>query len=102
MDNIDNNHSNNNLFNEQNIDIKKNNEGITNLNINNIIENKISINNNDKMDNILELKNEEFNKNSNSNSEKEGLISHEISNKEKANIEYENILKKKIQKNYLK
>ena len=94
MDNIDNNHSNNNLLNEQNIDIKKNNEEISNLNINNIIDNKNSLNNNDKKDKILELKNEEFNKNSNSNSEKEVLIIHEISNKEKSNIEYENILKK--------
>ena len=93
MENNDNNHSNNNLLNEQNIDIKKNNEEISNLNINNIIDNKNSLNNNDKKDKILELKNEEFNKNSNSNSEKEVLISHEISNKEKSNIEYENILK---------
>ena len=93
MDKNDNNHSNNILLKEQNLDFKNKNEEISNLNINNIIEKKISINNNDKNEKSQNLKDEEIFKNLHLNSEKSNLINKEISYKEKADIEYENLLK---------
>ena len=91
MEKNDNNHSNNNILKDQNLDIKKNNEEISNLNINNILDNKILTNNNYKKEKTLEYKDEGIYKDL--NPQKDGLINQEISKKEKANIEYENLLK---------
>jgi hypothetical protein len=71
MEKNDNNHSNNNILKEQNLVIKKNNEEISNLNINNILDNKILTNNYYKKDKTLEYKDEGINKDL--NLQKDGL-----------------------------